>query len=168
MKRKEAWKSDCAFRWMNKWISHGGEQGLISQISRVRVPYASQILLLRRNSPSCDQSVTSSLQSDFLMFYLHHRKIPSGHLFLAMQFVSEFIWVNVRWNGPTWQAKTIISYFTVNSQLRKRPTSDVIKHVIGIQPVRTNQRLKIADLRHRLKIKQTKQTDCILRFGPLP
>ena len=32
-----------------------------------------------------------------------------------MQFISEFIWVNVRWNGPTWQAQTIISYFAINS-----------------------------------------------------
>ena len=48
-------------------------------------------IVIATKPPSCDQSVTSSLQSDFLMFYLHHRKIPSGHLFLAMQFVSEFI-----------------------------------------------------------------------------
>ena len=39
----------------------------------------------------------------------------SGHLFFDMQFISKFIWVNVRWNGPTWQAKTIISYFAINS-----------------------------------------------------
>ena len=35
----------------------------------------------------------------------------SGHLFLAMQFISEFIWVNVRGNALTWQAKTIILCF---------------------------------------------------------
>ena len=60
----------------------------------------------------------------------------SGHLFLAMRFISEFIWVNVRWNGPTWQAKTIISYFAIKDLVRKTPTSDVPKHVIGLQPTR--------------------------------
>ena len=46
----------------------------------------------------------------------------SGHLFSAMQFISEFM--NVRWNGPTWQAKTIISYmvrhkYPTEKRLRK-------------------------------------------------
>ena len=30
----------------------------------------------------------------------------SGHLLLAIKFIFEFIWVNVRWNRPTWQPKT--------------------------------------------------------------
>ena len=67
----------------------------------------------------------------------------SGHLFLAMQFISELIWVNVRWNGPTWQAKTIISCFSINSKLKR----DVARDVIGTQRARISKRLKIADLR---------------------
>ena len=61
------------------------------------------------------------------------------HLYTAMQFISEFIWVNLMWNEPTWQAKTITSYFA----LKKRNVRTWLAH-----STLTNQRLKSADLRH--------------------
>ena len=44
----------------------------------------------------------------------------SGHLFLAKQFISEFIWVNVRWNGPTWQAKSFMKYERKAAETNRR------------------------------------------------
>ena len=43
----------------------------------------------------------------------------SGHLFFVVQFISEFIWVNVRWKGPTCQAKIIMSCFAMKRDVRK-------------------------------------------------
>ena len=43
------------------------------------------------------------------------RSCTLTHKQYCIQFISEFIWVNLRWNGLTWQAKTIILYFTINS-----------------------------------------------------
>ena len=56
-------------------------------------------------------------------------------LCLAMQLISEFIWLNLRWNGPTWQAKTTILYFAINSQWERLSETYFArpKHVIGIQ-----------------------------------
>ena len=102
----------------------------------------------------------------------------SGHLFLAMQFISEFIWVNVRWNGPTWQAKTIISYSSpliplksASARTRDRNTVRANQSASQECQLATNQRLKSADLRHRRKQtnKQTsKPTKPDLRLGLLP
>ena len=58
----------------------------------------------------------------------------SGHLCLAMQFISEFIWVNLRWNGPTWQAKTIIC---ISLLIRLKRLSETDRDVLRIQ--RANQ-----------------------------
>ena len=66
------------------------------------------------------------------------------HLCLAMQYFLEFIWVNLRWNGPTWEAKTIISYFTINSGLNSQPLSSASQEC----RFATNQRLKMSNLRH--------------------
>ena len=97
----------------------------------------------------------------------------SGHLFLAMQFISEFIWVKVMWNGLTWQAKTIT---VVLHQFHWKETSQEQEHVIRIQRVRTNQplnngrlatnqHLKSADLWCQRKNKKTKKPG---RFKTLP
>ena len=83
----------------------------------------------------------------------------------------------MRWNGPTWQAKTIT---VVLHQFHWKETSLELdqEHVIGIQRARTNQRLNMANLRpisvSRVPIcdaeektnKQTNQAD--LRLGPRP
>ena len=47
----------------------------------------------------------------------------------------------MRWNRPTWLAKSVISCFPLI------PTEHVWKHVIGIQRARTNQCLNISNLR---------------------
>ena len=79
----------------------------------------------------------------------------SGHLFLAMQFISDFIWVNLRWNGPTWQAKTIIScFFNWKERIaRARDRNTALVNQSASQDCRfaTNQCLKSADLWYRLK-----------------
>ena len=94
--------------------------------------------------------------------------LSSGHLCLAMQFISEFIWVTLRWNGPNWQAKTTISYFA-RDVLR---TSWVYDTAYSAW---TNQRLKIVDLRPisglrsadlRYGLKKENTTEPILRLGP--
>ena len=90
----------------------------------------------------------------------------SGHLYLAMQFISEFIWVNARRNGPTWQAKTIIPCFpliptekSVLARAHDRNTARANQSASQDCRLATNQRLKGADLRHGLKIKKLKQTE---------
>ena len=44
------------------------------------------------------------------------------HLCLTMQFISEFM-SHLRWNGPTWQAQPIISYFNIAMRDFRRRTS---------------------------------------------
>ena len=80
----------------------------------------------------------------------------SGHLFLSFLFISEFIWVNVRWNGPTWQAKTTTSYSPpLNSNwkectlARARDRNKANQSASQDCRLATNQLLKSADLRHR-------------------
>ena len=64
----------------------------------------------------------------------------SVHLSTAMQFISEFIWVNLMWSEPTWQAKN---------------HNFILIRTWSAHSARTNQRLKSADLRHRQKTEQT-------------
>ena len=86
----------------------------------------------------------------------------SGYLFLAMQFISEFIWVNLRRNGLTWQAKTLISYFAINSHWKRRTSHVLTSHVLSTWSAQsanksvyqdcrfaTNRHLRSADLWHR-------------------
>ena len=85
----------------------------------------------------------------------------SGHLFLAIQFISEFIWV-VRWNGPTCQAKTITVILPLiplkidfpRAKACDRNTAHVNQSASQDCWIATNQHLKSADLRHRRKNKQ--------------
>ena len=98
----------------------------------------------------------------------------SGHLFLAMQFISELIWVNKRCNKPTWQAKTIISYSSpliplksASARARDRNTARANQSASQECQLATNQRLKSADLRHRRK-QTSKPTKPDLRLGLLP
>ena len=68
----------------------------------------------------------------------------------------------MRWNGPTWQAKTIISYSSpliplkrdfARARARDRNTACANQSASQDCRLATNQRLKTADLRRRLKIK---------------
>ena len=97
----------------------------------------------------------------------------SGHLFLAMKFISEFIWVNVRWNGPTWQAKAItvvLPLIPLKRDFARARARDwnTARANQSAQDGRlsTNQHLKSADLRHRKKKK--KKTEADLRLGHRP
>ena len=83
----------------------------------------------------------------------------SGHLFLAMQFISEFIWVNVRWNGPIWQSQNhncVRRHWkeTYFARARDRNTARANQSASQDCRLATNQRLKNPDLRHRLKKKR--------------
>ena len=70
----------------------------------------------------------------------------SGHLFLAMQFISEFIWV------ATCQAKTITVVLPLIPLIsRDRNTARANQSASQDCRLATNQRLKSADLRHRGK-----------------
>ena len=65
-----------------------------------------------------------------------HLKFLSGslHLCIAMLFISEFIWFNLRLNGLTWQAKFIILYFAINLHWNSMCLACCM-HVIATQPV---------------------------------
>ena len=70
----------------------------------------------------------------------------SGHLFLAMQFISEFIWVT------TCQAKTItVALPLIPLISRDRNIARANQPASQDCRLATNQRLKSADLRHRKK-----------------
>ena len=94
----------------------------------------------------------------------------SGHLFLAIQFISEFIWV-VRWNGPTCQAKTITVVLPLiplkidfpRAKVCDRNTAHANQSASQDCWIATNQHLKSADLQHRRKNKQIKTRP--LAFG---
>ena len=58
-----------------------------------------------------------------------------GHLFLTMKFISEFVWVNLRWNGPTWKAKTIISCFSINSSWKERTRKSTWSEYSAREPI---------------------------------
>ena len=82
----------------------------------------------------------------------------SRHLFLAVQFISEFIWINVRWNGPTWQAKTITSCFAINCNWKERTRNSTWSDTARANQsasqdcwLPTNQRLTSGHLRHGVK-----------------
>ena len=84
--------------------------------------------------------------------------LSSVHLFLAIKFISQFIWVNVRWNGPTWQAKFMISYFAINTHWKRRTSQ------IGIERENqsASQECRFATPTHT----HTKETELNLRLGP--
>ena len=121
------------------------------------------------NNTNTRQNKTFSKKEDFLNLFLHHNKSKkknakiymsllltrvetllcivssfwlSGHLFLAMQLISEFIQVNVKWNGPTWLEAPDVKWLYLQTTLictERRPTlplrtSDIPNHVT----VRTN------------------------------
>ena len=80
----------------------------------------------------------------------------SGHLFLAMQFISEFVWVNLTWNGPTCQAHPCFSCISNWKEriprARNRNTGRANQSASQDCRLATNQLLKSDDLRHQLKI----------------
>ena len=79
----------------------------------------------------------------------------SGHLFLAMQFISEFIWVNVRWGKPK-----LISYFVIDSHWK----STYFAHT-----ARTNQRSQKCRFETPTKKKKNrKNTEPNLRLDSPP
>ena len=92
----------------------------------------------------------------------------SGHLFLAMQFISEFIWVNVRWTDLTDQLGKPFHWKETIARARARDRNTAHANQSASQDCRlaTNQRLKSADLRHRTE-KQTKN-EPDLSLGPRP
>ena len=75
-----------------------------------------------------------------------------------MQFISEFIWVNVRWKGPTLQAKTMISYFIINH-------TEIDMLCRSAYSARTNHAAP-QDCRFATSTKKT-QTELNLRLPPL-